>query len=209
MDKVTVQHPNKSLLERLRMPLTWCALPVWLVFLGATKAAEFETAPYEALEMIGFMLIFSAVLGRLWCSLYISGRKDKELCISGPYSLSRNPLYFFSLLGLVGVCLAAQNIILMVISVCAFFAYYGIVIGNEERRLASLFGDTFRAYTATTPRFFPRLERPRSEEKVLVNAKAFLRALTDAGWFLTAIVGLELLEAVHTSTSLPFWTLPI
>lgn len=65
------------------MPLTWCALPVWLIFLGATKAAGFETAPYDALEMLGLLLIIAAVLGRLWCSLYISGRKDKE----GPYSI--------------------------------------------------------------------------------------------------------------------------
>jgi hypothetical protein len=31
-----------------------------------------------------------ASLGRMWCSLYIAGSKDKELITNGPYSLCRN-----------------------------------------------------------------------------------------------------------------------
>lgn len=72
------------------------------------------------------------------------------------------------------MCFVAPKVILMVVSICAFFAYYGVIIAKEERRLANLFGDAFQAYAATTPRFFPRVERPSTEEKVLVNAKAFL-----------------------------------
>lgn len=209
MQQANVPPSGKTLFERLRMPLTWTVLPLWLAFLGVTKSAGSETPPYEVLEMLGLLLIFAAVLGRLWCSLYISGRKDKELCASGPYSISRNPLYFFSLLGIIGVCLAAKNIVLTIVSAGAFCAYYSAVIAREEKRLADLFGDEFKKYVEQTPRFFPRLERPGTEEKVLVNAKAFLRALTDAAWFLMAIVGIELLEAIQESGYLPVWTLPI
>lgn len=199
----------KTMFERLRMPLTWGILPAWLAFAVTTKASGFQTVPYEMIEMAGFLLIFAAALGRLWCSLYIAGRKDRELCTSGPYSLSRNPLYFFSLVGLVGVCLVAQNILLAVISVGGSAAFYAKVVRQEERRLELLFGDEFRDYAQETPRFFPLIESPRTEEKILVSAKAFVRALADAGWFLMAIVGLELLEALHETGALAVWTLPI
>lgn len=198
----------KSRLEQLRLPLTWLLMPAWLLFMIATRPEGFQTVPYEVLEMGGMLLIFAAVLGRLWCSLYISGRKDKELCTTGPYSLSRNPLYFFSLLGLAGVCLASQNVILLIVSVCAFFGYYSMVIASEEKRLRELFPVEFDRYVARTPAFLPSFKRPLSEEKVLVNARAFLRAMIDAGWFLVAIIGLELLEAVHASAQIPVWTLP-
>ena len=35
--------------------------------------------------------------------LYVGGRKNAELVTTGPYSMMRNPLYFFSLLGVAGV----------------------------------------------------------------------------------------------------------
>jgi protein-S-isoprenylcysteine O-methyltransferase Ste14 len=41
---------------------------------------------------------------RLWCSLYISGYKNSQLITSGPYSLCRNPLYFFSFVGFAALC---------------------------------------------------------------------------------------------------------
>ena len=198
---------KKTAFEKLRMPLTWLVLPLWLALLVATRPPGFETAPYEILEIFGLFLVFAAVIGRLWCSLYISGRKDKQLCVSGPYSLSRNPLYFFSLLGLMGVCLVAQNLVLLFISVLAFFAYYSIVIATEERRLELLFGEEFQRYVATTPRLIPRFAPPVTEEKILVSTNAFLRAMGDAGWFLMAVVVLELVEDLHES-AVSIFTLP-
>src|ERR1700694_4620271 len=58
---------------------------------------------HESIEWIGISCIVFAIVGRTWSSLYIGGRKTRTLVSVGPYSVSRNPLYVFSIIGGVGV----------------------------------------------------------------------------------------------------------
>ena len=51
------------------------------------------------LWFFGWLFVGIGVMGRIWCSLYISGFKNAKLVTEGPYSLCRNPLYLFSYLG--------------------------------------------------------------------------------------------------------------
>jgi len=199
----------KSPVERKRTLVTWLLAPAWLTMLIATQPEGFETLGYSLVEFLGFFLVFAAVLGRLWCTLYIGGRKDLDLCQSGPYSLSRNPLYFFSFLGLIGVCLAAQNISLAVISAVVFFGYYRSVIKNEEKRLLSLFGTDYILYMARVPRFFPRRYIPENEDTLLVQSQAFIRSLKDVSWFLAGIVGIEVIEELRQAAVISGWQLPL
>lgn len=200
---------SKTLIERNRTLLTWIIFPVWLAILIATQPQGFETLAYSLIEFLGFFLVFGAVLGRLWCTLYIGGQKDKKLCQSGPYSLTRNPLYLFSFLGLIGVCLAAQNIVLMIISAGVFLLYYRTVIMNEEKRLIALFGTDYILYLAKVPRFFPRFDVPESEDVVVVHPRAFVRSLTEVAWFLAAIVGIEVIEELRQAAVISGWQLPV
>lgn len=78
---------GKTPIERRRTLITWLLAPAWLAILIATQPKGFETLGYSLIEFSGFFLVFGAVLGRLWCTLYIGGRKDQKLCQSGPYSL--------------------------------------------------------------------------------------------------------------------------
>jgi protein-S-isoprenylcysteine O-methyltransferase Ste14 len=62
------------------------------------------------LRIAGVLFIGAAVLGRIWCALYIAGRKNTDLCIDGPYSICRNPLYLFSFFGAVGFAFVAGSL---------------------------------------------------------------------------------------------------
>ena len=59
-------------------------------------------------EMPGYLAIVVAIGLRLWCTLYIGGSKSRTLVTDGPYSVSRNPLYFASILVVFALVLADQ-----------------------------------------------------------------------------------------------------
>lgn len=165
-----------------------------LVLLIITQPANFGAVQYEILEQFGYILVFVAVLGRIWCTLYIAGRKNKQLCTTGPYEVCRNPLYLFSFIGLIGVCFAAANLMLAVIAASAYLLYYRGVIGGEERRLAAIFGTAFDHYLASTPKFWPRLKLPRNDDILMVDSRIFTRSLMEVVWFLFAINFIEIIE---------------
>src|SRR5262245_59839085 len=54
------------------------------------------------LEVLSFVLLSVSEFGRVWVSAYISGRKTVELVTDGPYSITRNPLYFFTFIAYIG-----------------------------------------------------------------------------------------------------------
>ena len=60
-----------------------------LVLLVVRSSAEGDF--HEYVEAVGLCLIAMGVIGRMWCTLYIGGRKSSEIIAQGPYSVSRNP----------------------------------------------------------------------------------------------------------------------
>jgi len=196
-------------IETLRRPVSTISAIVLGAGLLFTRPVRFNLGVYEAMELAGFMMIFLAVLGRLWCILYIGGRKNRELCRVGPYAISRNPLYFFSFLGLSGICVAAGNPIMAVLASGAFLLFYHWVILREETRLAALFGAEFTGYQADVSRFWPSWPKPLVAHKLEVDGRAFTRALTEVFWFLFAIILVEAMEVVKGFSGWPLIDLPI
>jgi protein-S-isoprenylcysteine O-methyltransferase Ste14 len=149
------------------------------------------------LFLVGLALAAVATAGRLWCSLYISGYKDRALVVEGPYSMSRNPLYFFSMLGFVGIGFASETFTLGIGAAVFFLVAYRFVIAREERELTRLFGEQFAAYCRTTPRFFPDPRLLREPASYVVDPRRFRRSMGDVLWFVWLIGIVELVEALH------------
>lgn len=149
------------------------------------------------LRIAGVLFIGAAVLGRIWCALYIAGRKNTDLCIDGPYSICRNPLYLFSFFGAVGFAFVAGSLPVGISLVPLFWCYHHFVIKNEEVRLSILFGAAFKAYRAKTPRIIPRPTLYWSRACLTVDPNIVLRALSEVAWFLIALALCELIEPMQ------------
>ncbi len=159
-------------------------LPVWVT---------------EIIELIGLIFLGTAAFGRVWCLVYVAGKKDNILVTQGPYSVVRNPLYVFSFIGVVGLGLAVENPLLSVVLAIAFALYYRKVVPCEEASLEREFGAPYSEYLRSTPRWFPRMslyDEPRTLESV--NVRAVRQGILQASWFVLGFVIVELIEIAQS-----------
>jgi hypothetical protein len=155
------------------------------------------------LSLVGWALVGIGVMGRIWCGSYISGNKNSKLMVEGPYSISRNPLYFFTFLGGFGVMLITETLLLPILAAVLYGAYYPRVMAREEEVLLKLHGTTFEAYRASVPRFWPNWTLYSEPASYVISAAAFRKHLADVLWFVIAGGTVEFLEGMHVSGFLP------
>lgn len=133
----------------------------WRVRLGYPVAAVFLllARPIPRSIMIGGMVAAFGLLVRGLASGHL--RKDEELATSGPYALTRNPLYFGSAFLAAGFIVAGDSLWAGLIVGIYFAVFYYAVIRNEEADLLKRFGPAFEEYAARTPLFFPGFRSPK------------------------------------------------
>jgi protein-S-isoprenylcysteine O-methyltransferase Ste14 len=188
---IAKRHPfatNRILWSRIAV----VAAIVYVVFVPAPD--QFGRALLEAGQIIGFFLLVTAALGRVWCLSYIAGVKNDVLVAEGPYSVVRNPLYVFNFIGAVGFGLVVKNPILAALLAVAFAIFYPSVIRHEEEVLTQAFGERFARYCAATPRWFPRWSNFHEPDSWNINPRRFRAGLLDAMWFLWAFLIWDVLE---------------
>lgn len=193
-----------SKITRLRVPLSRGLSPVLglVVLFSASKWEGFSVVG-EVFFLIGSLLVGIASGGRMWCSLYLAGYRTKSLVTVGPYSTCRNPLYFFSLLGALGVGLATETLLIPFAVLMLYAAYYPAVIRGEESKLLSLHGDDFRSYCQKTPAFVPRLSLLNEPESYVVKPRIYRKHMLSALWFIWLLGILEMIEAFREIGVLP------
>lgn len=158
---------------------------------------------HEYIEAFGISLIVAAIIGRMWCTLYIGGRKSAEIVQSGPYSVTRNPLYVFSSIGAVGI--GAQTGSLIVAAAFGVLCYlaFSIVIRTEEKFLKQNFGRPYEAYCAKVPRFFPKFSLFHDDKELIVRPDRIYRTFTEGLVFFVAYPFFEFVEYLQNSHILP------
>lgn len=164
-----------------------------------------DTPMHESIEMFGVLLIFLGVVGRLWSTLYIGGRKSAEVVTGGPYSITRNPLYLFSTVAAAGVGaqIGSFSGIILFALLCA--GAFHIVILREERYLKEVLGAPYEAYLARVPRFFPKLSLYREGDTGSFKPRLLLNTLLDGLVFLVALPAFELIDGAQQSGMLRVW----
>ena len=115
--------------------------------------------PMGATTGLGLALIPLGLLIRLWAMLHIGpdARKRnvtvKKLVYTGPYELSRNPLYIANILAYIGIGMATCGLAGALVTVIAAPAYYGLIVRYEEVELERRLGEVYRSYRNRVPRW--------------------------------------------------------
>ncbi|WP_269933218.1 methyltransferase family protein [Aminobacter sp. HY435] len=186
-----------------RLMLAVMILVMFAALLFGQSTFPPDTTVHEVVEMVGILLIFLGIVGRLWCTLYIGGRKSGEIVTGGPYSMTRNPLYVFSTLAAAGVGAQMGSIVATVgfAALCALS--FHVVIRREERHLSSLFGPEYQDYVARVPRFFPNISLYQEGNTGSFKPKILLNTLLDGLVFLVAMPVFELIDHAQVTGMLP------
>lgn len=154
-------------------------------------------------EVSGFFLIVICTLGRLWASMYIAGNKTHKLITEGPYRMVRNPLYFFSFLGALGIGLSSENLLAFLIIVTLFSVYYPLVILAEEKRMIAIHKEKYLEYMRNTPRFFPKLSLLQEPDSIMVHVRPYRRVFFRVMWFMWVFMILQVIEKLQNMGLLP------
>lgn len=169
------------------------------ISLVVVASSRWPTGGYahEGIELAGLFLIMFCIVGRTWCSLYIGGLKNKSLIDLGPYSVSRNPLYFFSIVGAVGIGAQVGSVVVALLAGAITWAVFQVLVFSEERALGKRFGESYRAYVARVPRFLPDLSLWRDADTLSVRPGIIRATFIDACIFLLSIPLAEGFDYLH------------
>lgn len=187
------------MIEKMRIHISRIfVIPVVILISTGESYWNMTFHPLTSMMIItAIVLVIIASVGRLWCSLYIAGYKTNSLVTQGPYSMCRNPLYFFSFLGAIGVGFATETFFIPLLIMAAFWIYYPLVIKNEEKELKKRHKKLFEQYEKQVPRFFPRPSLLTEPACYQVNPVIFKKHILDVIWFGLSLGILEIIEECH------------
>ena len=138
--------PYADLVARLRVPAGFLLVASFL----------YLAAPDTRSLAIGAPIAFAGLLLRAWAAGHLE--KNRQLAVSGPYAMVRNPLYLGTLIVALGFVIAARRWELGVIFALVFGGVYLPVIELEEQHLRELF-PSYADYASRVPVLLPRWRR--------------------------------------------------
>lgn len=196
----TPTYVSLSAVQAARKVALAVVLLVGLAAFAVVQGKGLGENTHELVEKVGLALTVVCILGRVWCSLYIGGRKVRDLIDNGPYSLVRNPLYVFSFIGAAGIGAQTGSIVVALACTVVCYIVFAILVRREEAALVKVHGDTYAAYLRSTPRFLPNPRLWWDRETLTVQPVRVMRTFADGLVFLLAIPvaeGLEYLQSIH------------
>ncbi|MCO5155247.1 MAG: isoprenylcysteine carboxylmethyltransferase family protein [Aquamicrobium sp.] len=158
---------------------------------------------HEVIEMAGVGLVLACVAGRMWSILYIGARKNRDLVTAGPYSMMRNPLYFFSTVGAAGVGLMLGSFVMAGALGLGACLALGLTARGEAGYLRARYGAAYDDYARVTPMFWPKPSLYREPAEASFSPLALKRTFLDGLFFLLLFPAIELIEHAQKAGQLP------
>ena len=138
----------------------------------STPVFNFSVAIDLIIDLLAWLLFLIYAFVRVWATLYIGGRKEKELVTEGPYALCRNPLYLGSLCFGASFGLFLDSAVVLGGVIILAIAYRFLVVPSEESVLRERFGDQFDRYVSRTPFLLMRPRFLSADRTLSVSTKA-------------------------------------
>ena len=138
------------------------AIGIWLSVKGILPCVIETRAVRIIMLVIGIVLIVEGVL--LFFGADLNGNlqeniKQNRLKTNGSYRFVRNPCYCLFLLGCTGALLIAHNLLLLILPPLFYLWMTVILKRTEEKWLAELYGDEYKAYCQKVNRCIPWFPR--------------------------------------------------
>ena len=122
--------------------------------------------------IIGLCVVLAGEFLRLW-GVAIAGSETRTtgpvggtfLINRGPFSYVRNPLYLGNMLIYTGIGIMSSALFpwFTLGALVYFFIQYSLIVSLEEEHLRQKFGDEYKNYYQSVPRFIPALKKYSSE----------------------------------------------
>ncbi len=141
------------------------ALYIPLAFLRAGSRIETGVLSFLAIPL--WLVGSLTVLWSFWNFTFKGrgtpnpGDPPRELVVTGPYHYVRNPIYVGVVFIFLGHFLWFGYWALLIYPALAFIGVHFFVVLYEEPTLTRKFGDSYKEYLKSVPRWIPRF-RPRS-----------------------------------------------
>lgn len=138
------------------------SIGIILVSVFCLETSSNSIIPYASNFAISLILLGLAI--RMYASGFVL--KNKELSTTGPYAFVRHPLYTGNIMILIGLCLINGFFWSFLTAFIFLWFYYPTAIEYEDRKLKSLFPDTWEEWASITPALMPKMD---------LNGKIFSR----------------------------------
>jgi protein-S-isoprenylcysteine O-methyltransferase Ste14 len=138
--------------------------PLLTVCLLVVLPAEWSWQPEYVVVWLGVIALSEAL--RIWAVGYAGsatrtrGDVVPDLVVAGPYRWVRNPLYIANIAMYTAMGLVFGFVWLTLFIFIFSVVQYVLIVAYEEQTLRSTFGPAYEAFTATVPRWLPKLGSP-------------------------------------------------
>jgi protein-S-isoprenylcysteine O-methyltransferase Ste14 len=156
------QDQNERLLHKGQLILSFLLLFAGRLYLGPFT---YQILPHNAFTGVtGNLITLFGIAFMIWARIYLGSnwsatvtlKKDHELIQSGPYALTRHPIYTGFILAAIGTAIIVGEV-RGILAVIILFYSFSAKLRLEEAVLKKQFPDAYRDYESRVKRIVPFL----------------------------------------------------
>lgn len=124
----------------------------------------YETDNHWLTWPLGISIFLVGMILRVWAQEHLRYRlkTKKILTTTGPYSVTRNPIYWGNMFMCLGAIITSGLLWFAPIALLYSFSLYSLVVYHEEESLLKKYGEPYQRYLSEIPRWLPRTVRFRN-----------------------------------------------